>query len=115
VIVTAATCSTPLTAPALADDEAEALAGVFGALADPGRVKLLHRLSSAAPLGVCVCDLAGPLELTQPAVSYHLRILREAGLVSRERRGQFNYYALRAEALARVASLVGHDPLARAS
>jgi ArsR family transcriptional regulator len=114
-VITPATCRTPLTAVALDDEQAEALAGVFAALADPGRVKILHRLSSVAPAGVCVCDLVEPLGFTQSAVSYHLKILREAGLISRDRRGQFNYYALRAEALGRVAALVGHDPLADAS
>ena len=69
--VTAATCTTPITAPALDSESAEALAGVFGSLADPARIKVVHRLASVAPEGVCVCDLIEPLGLTQPAVSYH--------------------------------------------
>jgi ArsR family transcriptional regulator len=106
-LVTAATCTTPLTAPVLDDETAEALAGVFGALADPARIKVLHRLASASPEGVCVCDLLEPLGLTQSAVSYHLRVLLQSALVRRERRGQFNYYSLRADALGRLAMLVG--------
>ena len=106
-LVTAATCTTPLTARALDDESAEALAGVFGALADPARIKVLHRLASVAPEGVCVCDLLGPLGLTQSSVSYHLKLLLHAGLIRRERRGQYNYYALRPDALARLAALVG--------
>jgi ArsR family transcriptional regulator, arsenate/arsenite/antimonite-responsive transcriptional repressor len=105
--VTAATCTTPLTAPALDTASAEALAGLFGALADPARIKLIHRMASVAPEGVCVCDLIEPLGLAQSAVSYHLKLLLQSGLVERERRGQFNYYALRADALARLAMLVG--------
>jgi ArsR family transcriptional regulator len=105
--VTAATCTTPLTAPALDDESAAALAGLFGALADPARIKIIHRLASVAPEGVCVCDLLAPLGLAQSAVSYHLKVLLQSGLVRRERRGQFNYYALRADALSRLATVVG--------
>ena len=104
--VTAATCTTPITAPALDSESAEALAGVFGSLADPARIRVMHRLASVAPEGVCVCDLIEPLGLTQPAVSYHLRVLLQAGLVQRERRGQFTYYTLRGDALSRLALLV---------
>jgi ArsR family transcriptional regulator len=114
-MVTSATCQTPITATALDDDEAEAIAELFGALADAARVKILHRLASVAPEGVCVCDLLAPLGLTQSAVSYHVKLLRQAGLIERERRGKFNYYRLRVEAMGRVATLVGHAPLARAS
>jgi ArsR family transcriptional regulator len=105
-VVTAATCTTPLTAPALDSESAQALAALFGALADPARIKLIHRLASVAPAGVCVCDLIEPLGLAQSAVSYHLKLLLQSGLVERERRGQFNYYALRADALARLAMVV---------
>ena len=96
-----------MTAPALDEESAQALAGLFGALADPARIRIIHRLASVAPGGVCVCDLLEPLGLTQPAVSYHVKVLLQAGLVRRERRGQFNYYALRADALTRLATVVG--------
>ena len=115
VITTSASCSTPLTAPVLADEEAEAIAAVFAALADPVRIKILHRLASVAPEGVCVCDLIEPLGITQSAVSYHVRQLRAAGLISRDRRGKFNFYALRAGALERVALLAGPTTLREAS
>jgi ArsR family transcriptional regulator len=111
--VTSATCRTPITAAALADEEAGAIAELFGALADPARVKILHRLASVAPEGVCVCDLMEPLALTQPAVSYHVKLLRQAGLIARERRGKFNYYSLREEAFGRIAALVGQPSSAR--
>ena len=100
-------CETPLVGPVLSDAEAGALASVLKAVAEPMRVKILHRLASAAPDAVCVCDLTAPLGLTQPTVSYHLRILREAGLVDRRQERSFAYYSVRPGALAHLAMLLG--------
>jgi len=83
-------------APAAAED----LAGVFKALADPTRVAIVNRLASGEKC--CVCDLTGVFELSQPTISHHLRILREAGLVEAERRGTFAYYWLVPEAIERL-------------
>ena len=88
-------CRTPVMAPALRDEEAEAIARSLKAVAEPMRIKILHRLASAAPDGVCVCDLVEPLGLTQPTVSHHLKILLDAGLVDRRHPGPFSYYAPR--------------------
>ncbi|MGI9117300.1 MAG: ArsR/SmtB family transcription factor [Gaiellales bacterium] len=104
-------CATPLVAAAMDDAEAEALARTLKAVADPNRVKILHRLVSAAPEGVCVCDLTEPLGIAQPSVSYHLRILRQAGLIERRRERSFAYFSVRAEALHRLAALL--DPTSR--
>jgi len=82
--------------PAAAED----LAGVFKALADPTRVAIVNRLASGEKC--CVCDLTGVFELSQPTISHHLRILREAGLVEAERRGTFAYYWLVPEAIERL-------------
>ena len=102
---------TPLMAPALTKPQATAVASLFRALADPVRVQILHRLVSAAPNGVCVCDLQAPLRLTQPRASYHLRVLHDAGLVDRQRHGTFAYYSVKPDALERVAAvLVGQAP-----
>lgn len=98
-------CRTPLTAPALADHEAEALAATMRALADPNRIRILHRLASAAPAGVCVCDLTDPLGIAQPSVSHHLAVLRRAGLVERRREASFAYYSLVPGVLDRLAAL----------
>jgi ArsR family transcriptional regulator len=99
-------CETPLVAPALSDGQARALAEALKAVADPMRVKILHRLASAAPHGVCVCDLTEPLGLAQPSVSYHLRILLRAGLVDRRQERNFAYYSMRAGALDHLAMLI---------
>ena len=101
---TTISCCTPLAAPALSHEEAEATAAVFRALGDPARVRLVNVL--AAGDAVCVCDLQQPLGLSQPTVSHHLKKLADAGLVVREQRGRWAYYSLDREALARVAALV---------
>ena len=74
--------------PAVATD----LAGRFRALADPTRVAIVNRLSGADEL--CVCDLTAAFDLSQPTVSHHLKILRDAGLVESSRRGTWAYYRL---------------------
>jgi ArsR family transcriptional regulator len=89
-------------APPLPAAERDALAASFKALADPARVALINRLAGADE--VCVCDLTDGLELSQPTVSHHLKKLREAGLVTAERRGTWAYYRLVPEALARLAA-----------
>ena len=108
-------CDTPLVAAALSDAEAETLAALLKAVADPVRVKILHRLASAAPEAVCVCDLTAPLGLAQPTVSYHLRILRQAGLVDRRAERNFAYYSVRRGALAHLAMLLGPMRVERVS
>lgn len=99
-------CVTPLVAPVMSDADATALAAALKAVADPMRVKILHRLISAAPDGVCVCGLTEPLGIAQPSVSYHLRILRQAGLIERRREQNFAYYSVRDDALQRLATLI---------
>src|SRR5919109_1958009 len=84
-------CCGPETPP-LARSDAETLAARFKALADPARVAILNRL--AAVDEVCVCDFTAALDLAQPTVSHHLKVLREAGLVESSRRGTWAYYRL---------------------
>ncbi len=76
-------------------------AELFKALGDPHRLKILATLAAAAE-EVCVCDFTDALPLNQPTVSHHLRVLREAGLVTCERRGTWVYYRLAADALDRA-------------
>ena len=94
-------CCGPETA-VLGPDEAAELARVFKALADPTRVAIVNRLAAAPE--VCVCDLTAAFELSQPTVSHHLRLLREAGLVEAERRGTWSYYRLVPHAIDRLRS-----------
>jgi ArsR family transcriptional regulator, arsenate/arsenite/antimonite-responsive transcriptional repressor len=79
-------------APPLPAATAEELARGFKALSDPTRVAIVNRLAGTGE--VCVCDLVADFRLSQPTVSHHLRILRDAGLVQARRRGTWAYYAL---------------------
>src|SRR5512133_4117995 len=92
-------------APPLPVDAREELAARFKALADPTRVAIVNRL--AATDECCVCDLTGAFELSQPTISHHLRLLREAGLVESSRRGTWAYYRLVPAALAELRGALG--------
>lgn len=83
--------------PPIEREAASSLATIFKALADPTRVAIVHRL--AASEQVCVCDLTAAFDLSQPTISHHLRILRQAGLVEAERRGTWAYYRLVPDAI----------------
>jgi ArsR family transcriptional regulator len=107
--VEAIACCAPLTAPLLTDAEAEATADLFKALADPARVKIVNALATSET-EVCVCELIGPLGLSQPTISHHLKKLTDAGLLEREQRGKWAYFSLKRDAvdkLAAVADLKG--------
>ena len=98
-------CCAPLAEPAMTEEKARELEQVFKALADRHRVKILNLLVRAGE-PVCVCDLVEPLGLKQPAVSYHLKQLTDAGLITRERRGTYAYYQLAPGALEQCATLL---------
>jgi ArsR family transcriptional regulator, arsenate/arsenite/antimonite-responsive transcriptional repressor len=98
-----AACCTPLGSASLTDAEAEKTARLFKALADPHRVKILNLLATS-PDPVCVCEFTGPLGLSQPTVSHHLKKLVAAGLLDREQRGTWAYYSLRPDALGGLAA-----------
>ena len=113
-------CCAPLGEPALTDDQAKELEVVFKALADRHRVKILNVLLAARGEAVCVCDFEEMLGLKQPTVSYHLKQLLDAGIVTREKRGSFAYFAVAPEAVERLRGLLelpalaDHPPLAAA-
>ncbi|WP_243401090.1 MULTISPECIES: ArsR/SmtB family transcription factor [Isoptericola] len=96
------TCCTPARA-AVDTEEAQRVARVFKALGDPTRVLLLSTVTAAAEGEACVCDLTEPVGLSQPTVSHHLKILVDAGLLSRTQRGRWSYYAPVPGALDRLA------------
>ena len=102
--MTPAACCAPLGAPTLSADEAAATATLFKALADPHRVRIVNLLATS-PDPVCVCEFVAPLGLSQPTVSHHLKKLVDAGLLHREQRGQWAYYALDRQAMARLATI----------
>jgi len=95
-----AACCSP-GAPRLEPDAAAELALRFKALGEPTRVAIVNRLAGADE--VCVCELVDDFHLSQPTISHHLRVLREAGLVEARRRGTWMYYRLVPEAVESLA------------
>lgn len=84
-------CPEVLTAP-LGAEEAEDVAAALRVVADPARLRLLSLIATAEGGEACVCNLMAPLELSQPTVSHHLKVLTDAGLLQREQRGRWAYY-----------------------
>ncbi|MET8211237.1 metalloregulator ArsR/SmtB family transcription factor [Streptomyces sp. NPDC005373] len=102
---TDACCPGLLTAP-LDEIQAVELAKVFKALGDPVRLRLLSMIASQAGGEVCVCDLTPAFDLSQPTISHHLKLLRQAGLIDCERRGTWVYYWLLPEMTDRLAGIL---------
>jgi ArsR family transcriptional regulator len=94
--------------PVMSTDAAAELATVFKALGDPTRVAIVNRLAAAPE--VCVCDLTAAFALSQPTISHHLRLLRQAGLVEAERRGTWAFYRLVPEAIERLERVFAAAP-----
>ncbi|CAB4600949.1 unannotated protein [freshwater metagenome] len=90
----------------LAESDAVALAPMFAALADPVRLRLFDLVRRAGTTGVCSCDLAAPLDRSQPTISHHLKVLREAKLVETRREGTWIWYSVTANALATVSQFI---------
>lgn len=95
-------CCTPVAAPDVTAAQADALAAIFKALADPHRVRIVNLLANT-PAPVCVCDFMPQLGLAQGTVSFHLKKLLDVGLLEREQRGTWAYYSLKRDALDRLA------------
>src|ERR1041385_8372491 len=100
----AVACCAPLAAPALDEREAAATAELFRALGDPPRVQMVTLLATSGAPG-CACELYEPLGLSQPTVSHHLKKLVDAGLLEREQRGMWAYFALRRDAVEKLAAV----------
>ena len=91
-IATVAACCAPLSEEPLTSDDADQLAAAFRVLADPARLRLLSLIQSQPEGEACVCHLQEPLGLSQPTVSHHLKVLVNAGLLEREKRGRWAYF-----------------------
>ena len=101
-------CPSLLDAP-LDPDGAATLAAAFAALADPARLRLLSLIAAQSTGEVCACDLVEPLGKSQPTVSHHLKVLYEAGLVDRERRGTWVWYRVERARLAALRAALGSE------
>jgi ArsR family transcriptional regulator, arsenate/arsenite/antimonite-responsive transcriptional repressor len=102
-----AACCPPLSAQPLSEEQAEQVAALLKALAEPVRLRLMSLVASHAGGEACVCDLNDAFDLSQPTISHHLKVLYEAGLLDREKRGVWVYYQARTEALASLGALIG--------
>ena len=105
-----AACCPPLAARPLSLDQAEQIAPLLKALADPVRLRLMSLVASHPGGEACVCDLNGAFDLSQPTISHHLKVLHEAGLVDRDKRGVWVYFRARTQALASLGALIGAAP-----
>lgn len=100
-------CCVPITESALAEEDAVEMAGVFAALSDPVRLRLLSMV--AAEGEVCSCNLEAPLGKSQPTISHHTRVLAEAGLIEGEKRGRWMWWHLVPARVERLRGLLGGD------
>jgi ArsR family transcriptional regulator len=105
--VEAAACCAPLTRQPLSPEQAERVAPLLKALADPVRLRLLSMVAAHTDGEACVCDLQEGFDLSQPTISHHLKVLHQIGLLERSKRGVWVYYKVRREALRDVAALLG--------
>jgi ArsR family transcriptional regulator, arsenate/arsenite/antimonite-responsive transcriptional repressor len=102
-----AACCPPLSAQPLSQAQAEQIAPLLRALADPVRLRLMSLVASHPGGEACVCNLTEAFDLSQPTISHHLKVLHEAGLLARDKRGVWVYYRARTEALASLGTLIG--------
>jgi ArsR family transcriptional regulator len=107
-------CCTPLTGTAMPAEQAERIAPLLKALADPVRLRLVSLIAASPGGEACVCDLNDAFDLTQATISHHLKVLHSAGLLDRDKRGVWVFYAVRPEALSAVANLFDTTALAPA-
>jgi len=103
-----AVCCPPLSQGPLSAEQAEQVAPLLKALADPVRLRLMSLVASHPGGEACVCDLSNAFDLSQPTISHHLKVLHDSGLLDRDKRGVWVYYRARAQALASVGALIGY-------
>jgi ArsR family transcriptional regulator, arsenate/arsenite/antimonite-responsive transcriptional repressor len=99
-------CCSPVVGRVMTAAEAESLASVLKAVAEPTRLRLVSLVAAHANAEACVCDLTEPVGLSQPTVSHHLKILVDAGVLQREQRGKWAYYRLVPETLTSISELL---------
>jgi len=104
-IDTVARCA-PMTREPLSADEAEQASTLLKALADPVRLRLMSLVLSHHDGEACACDLGDDFQLSQPTISHHLKVLHDAGLLDRDKRGVWVYYKARRDAIASIAALL---------
>jgi ArsR family transcriptional regulator, arsenate/arsenite/antimonite-responsive transcriptional repressor len=107
-------CCAPLTREPLAQADAVDLAPMFKALGDPVRLRLLSLIACHDGGEACVCELTDAFDLSAPTISHHLKVLRESGLITSERRGTWIYYRVSPDVIARASAILGENTAAPA-
>ena len=105
--VEALECCSPVVREPVTSERAEQIAPLLKAIADPVRLRLISLVASHADAEACVCELNDAFDLSQPTISHHLKVLHEAGLLDRSKRGVWVYYSLNRAALADLSHLFG--------
>lgn len=100
-------CCPPMTGAVLDETQAQTLANRLKALSDPVRLRLVSILACSPSGEVCACDLPQLLGRKQPTISHHLKLLTEAGFITRDQRGKWAWFSLQPEALAEVRAVLG--------
>jgi ArsR family transcriptional regulator len=106
----AVACCSPLMAQPLSVAEADQVAALLKALADPVRLRLMSLVAAHAGGEACVCDLTDAFDLSQPTISHHLKVLHELGLLERDKRGVWVYYRINTDALRSLGTVIGTLP-----
>jgi ArsR family transcriptional regulator, arsenate/arsenite/antimonite-responsive transcriptional repressor len=106
----AADCYTPLLREPITAEQAAGLARTLKAIADPVRLRLVSMVAAHEDGEACVCELTEPLGLTQPTISHHLKVLVDAGILTRDKRGIWAYYAIVPRALQALSALLAAAP-----
>jgi ArsR family transcriptional regulator len=101
-----AACCAPITRAVISETDAGRLARTLKAVADPARLRLISMVAAHEDGEACVCDLTEPLELSQPTVSHHLKVLVDSGILTRSKRGTWAYYKLVPGSLDSLAGLL---------
>ena len=105
VLTDALACCTPLAREPMGEEQANQVAPLLKALADPVRLRLMSMVLSHEGGEACVCDLTPAFDLSQPTISHHLKVLHDSGLLDREKRGVWVFYKARPEAMSAVLNL----------
>ena len=99
-------CCSSIFSQAIAPEQAQKIAAIFKVLGEPARLQLLSFIASQPKREACGCDLIEPLGLSQPTVSHHLKVLYQAGLLNKERRGNWIYYLIDKEQIAMLQTVL---------
>jgi ArsR family transcriptional regulator len=99
-------CCSPIVREPLSAEQADQVSTLLKALADPARLRLMSLITSHEGGEACVCDLNDAFDLSQPTISHHLKVLHEAGLLDREKRGVWVYYTARTDVLTSLVKLI---------